>query len=172
MTRQTPERLIGKLVIDFLGTEESRTAGVPAAADVALRLEDDGRENRLPQIVIMSEEVEGKSAGKRMIDVFVLLDYLLRNGEADAPTDVRSLARSTTADQAHEWMDAVESRLRDLDALGLFLAGLDGDFRAGWVIMKWTVMPSQEIKRDKGAEGDMIRLRCGLKVLLAWSARV
>lgn len=170
MARLTPERLMAQIVHGFLGTEDSRAAGVPAEADVALRLMDDGKESRLPELVVTAGEGESKTAGKRVIELSLGLVYRLRNTEADAPDDVVSLERSTTAQQAHEWMDAVESRLRDQGALGTYLAGLDGAMREGWVIMKWAVLPPIEIPREK--DEDFIRLMCGLRVLLAWSARV
>lgn len=171
MARPSPDYLMATLVHGYLGTEASRTAGVPTAAQAALHLMDDGKHMAVPQLLVAAvEDKESKTSARRVINVTVFLFYRLKNQEQDAPQDQESLRSVITREQASSWMDAVESRLRNLDAFMAYVAAQPEEKRQGWQLMAWRPEATAEIKRDDGTPGQT--LAANVRIYLAWSRSV
>lgn len=168
MPRLSPDYLFAKIIHGYLGTAESRTAGVP---DLPLVLMDDGKAERLPCLLVAGmEDKDSKTASRRVINVSTFLFYRLKNQDADAPTDAASLLQVTTRMHAAYWMDAVESRLQDRSALDAYIATLPEADRTGYTITAYRPESSDSVKRDKDDPGHSIV--CNVRIHLAWSASV
>lgn len=166
MARPSPDLLMAQILHGYLDTPESRAMGVPAAADCALCLMDDGKEETVPSMLVAGTELKGKkTAGGRIVVVTVFLKSLLKSEEEDAPTDEESLAQVKARPELSLWMDAVESRLRNESALSAYIASLESSVLEGWNFMNYQPLGQEEMKREKMWQ---FTHSCSVNITLAW----
>ena len=171
MARTSPDYLFAKLIHGYLAHADSITAGLPVESVLPRVLMDDGKVARLPCLLIAGmEDKDSKTAGRRVIGVTTFLFYRLKKQDADAPADTASLIQVCTRQQASEWMDLIESRLRNTDALGAYIATLPEVERTGWSLMAYRCESCETVKRDKDDAGHQIA--CTVRFYVAWSAAV
>lgn len=126
-----PALFLCQLFADYLGTEESITAGIPAAAVLPVQIMDNGLNPLFPSLVIAAKE--DKSLGYRpTVEVSFMLLTSIRSEAVGAVEN----AKETTRQQASEWLNIIQQRLQDRAALSTFLGGLDESLSEGWTFRK------------------------------------
>jgi hypothetical protein len=170
MARSTPDVTLAAIVLGYLQDAASITAGVPSQSTLPKFTMDTGKTAVVPCFTVVASE--GQSVGnKRILTVAGMLMAILRNADSNAPADSVSLAKSLTRDQAGQYLDAIESRLRDLSALNTYLASLSTDARDGWTILKIVCQGQPKIEREKDG-AHFMTLACALEITVFWSRAV
>lgn len=173
MPRLSPELKLATLIQGYLTSAASITWGIPAQTTLPIRVMDSGTKETVPMVIISAEESPTKAASgvRRTLTVMGTLYALLKNSDTDAPTDARSTDRPTTRAQAATWLQLIEDRLRDHDALDAYLASLSSDDLDGFTLLKITHLHQPRIEREK--EGHFaLTLACAIEIHLAWSRTV
>lgn len=170
MSRPSPDHLCASLVLDYLSTAASITAGVPSAATLPKVLMDSGGTRSVPCLAVNGVESADSGGLQRSVNVVAMLFYLLKNTDSDAPADAASAARTISRETAAEYLDLIERRLRDRTSFNAWLATLDSDFLDGWTILKFHVQrqPAIEREKDQPVSAQTIALAC--QFTLAWAA--
>jgi len=142
MTTQ-PDILFTAIFHGYLDTADSRTAGVPAAADCALLKMDQDTDERDPRICI-TVEVEGTTRTKTVNVIAICRG---------------SKPRSITA----PWLQAVGDRMADERHLMAYIATLDLAQRTGWQFEHLSPPMPAKIQRE---DGGIIESGIGVRLLI------
>ena len=167
--RSSPDLLCATLVRDYLATAASIAAGVPDNTALPKQIMDAGDTRHVPCLSINGAEAGESSGARRTVAVGLIMPYMLRSTDADAPTDAASLARTLTRAAASQMMDAIECRLRDADAFTTYLATLTEEAREGWSILRMRVRQQPAILRDRETHTTAQTLSLGVEFVLAWA---
>lgn len=175
MPRSSPDLHCATLIRDYLvyDSELDVTADVPARVPDATVLPkvimDSGEQRKVPCLAINAAETGDSSGARRTVEVALLMPYLLRNQDADAPTDAVSQAQTLTRATASQRMDIIECRLRDDAAFNTWLATLSESDREGWSILRRRVRQQPAIQREKDQPAAAQTLSLGVEFVLAWA---
>lgn len=168
--RVAPKVFFAQTVVDFLSSSESIAWGVPDNTTLPKRRMDSGKKMGLPQLTITASEGQNKGS-LRMVTVMGMLMAVLRNSDADAPTDADSLSKTLTLDTAAAYIDLIESRLRNLPAFYDYLGTLTDAQREGWKILKIFTRQQPDIEREKDGIRQLT-LAHALEIHFIWSAQL
>lgn len=124
----------------YLDTDESRTAGVPAAADCALLKMDGDSDEKDPRICI-TVEIEGVHREKTV--------------------NVIAVARGTaTRAVTGPWLAKVGDRMADEKALLAYIATLPLEQRSGWQLEHLSPpMPARIVREEGGVSESGVGVR-------------
>jgi len=168
--RPSPDVWFANLVLGFLSSSDSLAFGIPDDTTLSKQRMDSGKKMSVPQLTIVASE--GTSKGSlRVVTVMGLLMAILRNSDADAPTDEASLGKTMTRDTAAGYLDLIESRLRNRAAFYDYLATLDDADKKGWQILKIVTLQQPKVEREKEGMREMT-LACALEIHFLWAAQV
>ena len=123
--------LFSSIIRDYLDTDESHAAGVPAHTDCALLRMDADSDDVDPRICIIGDE-HGETRQKQIHVVAVC-----RGTKARSITD--------------PWLNQVKARLYNQDALWAFIAALPLEQRVGYQIER--ISPPGAAKVQRGENG-------------------
>lgn len=127
---------------DRTATEESAALDLP---DTLQRYTMDlGKTPVFPCLLTAAREASGNTAARRKIEVSVILMTWLKATDAGAAEVTEQLTRAESA----ALQVAVETRLRDHDALNAWLSDLDTNRRDGWTIMGPIILANASPERD------------------------
>jgi|GEM_PF-2208344 len=169
MSRASPDYLCATLIRDYLASAASITAGVPADSILPKQIMDSGETRKVPCLAINAAESGDSSGARRVVDVGVLLPYMLKSTDSNAPTDATSTARTISRATASQYMDLIECRLRDTAAFSTYLATLSEDTREGWAILRIRVRQQPAIQREKDQPTNAQTLALAVQFILAWA---
>lgn len=134
-------RVFAQLVLDYLTTAESYSAGVPSAEVCPLLIVDHGGDK--PSTCMIVEGID--RGGNRVKDIAVVITHHMQLGlDADSG--------QVSPNQSAVWLGAIEARLRDDAAWWLWLAALPAERRAGWALSHVTFPALIEIRREETGE--------------------
>lgn len=170
MPRSAPDVTLAAIVLGYLQHADSITAGVPSDSTLPKQVMDAGKTPSVPVFTVVASENQS-TGNKRSLAIAGMLMAILRNADSDAPADSVSLAKSMTRIQASQYLDAIESRLRDLSAFSTYLQTLSTDTLDGWIIQKIVSQGQPRIEREKDGASYMT-LACSLEVHLVWARAV
>lgn len=125
---QMLDLLFVDIIHGYLDTDDSREAGIPAAAECALLKMDADEDDRDPRIAITAVE-NGENRSRQIAIIAVC-----RGTKPRAITD--------------PWMAAVRSRLGDMDAFFEYYAALPVNKRTGYQIEKVSPPHAGKLQRD------------------------
>lgn len=166
MSRASPDVTFASIVLGYLQHADSITAGVPSESTLPKQAMDAGTTPGVPVFTVVASEGQN-SGSKRVITVAGMLMAILRNADANAPADAVSLAKSLTRATASQYLDAIESRLRNTTALSAYIAALSTETRDGWRILKITHRQQPKIEREKDG-AHFMTLACALELHVLW----
>lgn len=125
---QMLDLLFVEIIHGYLNTDESRAAGVPAAADCALQKMDADEDDHDPRIAITAVE-NGENRNRQILVIAVC-----RGTKPRSITD--------------PWMTGVRKRLGDLRAFFDYYAALPVEKRTGYQIEKISPPHAGKLQRD------------------------
>ena len=169
MARPTPSILACDLLLGYLATQASLDTGVPTTTLLPRFRMDSGATMPMhPCMAFAGMESAESSGARRTVTVAGLLHYLLKNSDADAPTDAVSTAAAITEATATGYLEAIEARLRDRDSLFTYLGALSSTAREGWQIISYRILRQPEIKRSDDTQVNAITLALAAELTFAW----